>query len=128
MKPPKFAPTGGAQVKNTALSLKMDEIAIGIAEELISGKAVLKGDLGISDKCNVLKTLSGYYSMVNKVEVPEELGGAFGNYRKTISATSDRGGRDSGDAGGAASSSVVPFNRPAGSASDGIELDLDEEA
>lgn len=138
MKPPKFGTKANAQSKMSDLGPKLDVIACGIADELISGETTLRGELPIQDKCNILKTLSAYYSMVNKVEVPEELGGAFDKYRKGVAAADSAGGgssRDSADAGRAAGANanasatasfdlnVVPFSAARSGASGDAEED-----
>ena len=117
-KPPKFGNNNATQAKLSELGPKLEVIACGIADELITGTESLKGQLNITDKCSVLKTLTAYYGMVNKVEVPEELGGAFDKYRKGISAQNTGGGGssdgNSGDAAGAFDPNVIPISRAAG--------------
>ena len=95
------------------LQNKLEVIACGIADEMITGKTVLRGELSIQDKCNVLKTLSGYLAVSNKVEPPEELGGAFNGYRKSVETNrGERAGDTAGTDGrgtGASADNVVPL-------------------
>lgn len=105
--------------QGSELQSKLELIACGIAEEMISGTTQLKGQLSIQDKCNVLKTLSGYLAVSNKVEPPEELGGAFNGYRNAVTANrGERTGDSPGtgrvgadDDGEELSTNVVPFDR-----------------
>jgi hypothetical protein len=95
------------------LQNKLEVIACGIADEMITGNTMLKGQLSIQDKCNVLKTLSGYLAVSNKVEPPEELGGAFNGYRKSVETNrGERAGDTAGTDGrgtGASADNVVEF-------------------
>lgn len=80
--------------EKTILGSKLDMIAAIIADETILNKT----ELSLTEKCAVLKTLDAHYAVVHKVEPPEQDGGAFAKYRTTISATSNLGTRNSGDA------------------------------
>jgi hypothetical protein len=99
--------------QESQLQNKLEVIACGIADEMISGNTMLKGQLSIQDKCNVLKTLSGYLAISNKVEPPEELGGAFNGYRKSVETNrGERAGDTAGTDGrgtGASADNVVPL-------------------
>lgn len=69
---------------STQIASKLEIIACGIADELISGQQVLRGNLDIQDKVKILDSLRNYYATVNKLDAPEAAGGAFDNFRKQI--------------------------------------------
>lgn len=89
-----------AKKNTTAIAGKLEIIALGIADELISGTQVLRGNLDIQDKVKILDSLRNYYATVNKLDAPEHAGGAFDNFRKQIANGGGGGSSSSGDARG----------------------------
>ena len=91
----KFAKAVSSTKKTSELPDLLEQIAIGIAQELVTGRTVLKGEIDINTKCTVLKTLIAYRATDEKLEAPEEEGGAFNGYRKGLSAASGSGAGNS---------------------------------
>lgn len=105
--------------KNTAaVAEKLEIIALGIADELISGAQVLRGNLDIQDKVKILDSLRNYYATVNKLDAPEQAGGAFDNFRKQIA----NGGRGGNSASGNASGQSDGSYRGAGTADGRVKV------
>jgi hypothetical protein len=77
---------------------KMELIALGIAEQILTGKSTLPGAEELSEAQSALKTLTQYYGAVNKVEVPDLEGDAFDAYRAEVAAPV--GGGNPGDSDG----------------------------
>lgn len=107
-----------AKRSTTAIANKLEIIACGIADELISGTQVLRGNLDIQDKVKILDSLRNYYATVNKLDAPEHAGGAFDNFRKQIANGGGGGDLPSGDAGGESDGS----RRRAGTAARGVTV------
>lgn len=89
-----------AKKNTTAIAGKLEIIALGIADELITGEQVLRGNLDIQDKVKILDSLRNYYATVNKLDAPEHAGGAFDNFRKQIANGGGGGNSASGNARG----------------------------
>jgi len=101
----KFAKAASPLKKTSELPDLLEQIAVGIAQELVTGKTVLKGELDINTKCTVLKTLIAYRATDEKLEAPEEEGGAFNGYRKGLSAA---GGSGTGNPAGTVGRGFAP--------------------
>lgn len=128
-----------AKRSTTAIASKLEIIACGIADELISGEQVLRGNLDIQDKVKILDSLRNYYATVNKLDAPEHAGGAFDNFRKQIASGGRGGDSSSGDAGGESAGSnhrngatsgritVIPLRGDARDACDAEDYGRDSE-
>lgn len=107
-----------AKKNTTAIAGKLEIIALGIADELISGTQVLRGNLDIQDKVKILDSLRNYYATVNKLDAPEHAGGAFDNFRKQIANGGGGGNSSAGNARGQSDGS----DRSAGTADGRVKV------
>ena len=85
--------------KSSGLQLKLETIAVAIADEMIDGTSNLRIQMHINDKTKVLDSLTKYYAVSTKTDpVENNIGDAFNGYRK--STTDGVGTGSATDTGG----------------------------